>query len=189
MEGPLKTSLCWRMTLPKWLKIRWKWNAWWTIIRLLEWGARVNFVTIGSLVSLHMTSFWLISQSESSISMASSDDNSGGRGMLWRRPHPRYFLATKIYFRRISKKMCTCIEWEISHTFLLALSSASSALRAIVRSWLPFFTSSTTLRWLGPNPTKHIPQSKTTVWLQLCCLQMKEYSKRVLKCLQNQCSI
>ena len=38
-----------------------------------------------------MTSFWLIRQPESSISMVLSDDNGGGRDMLWKKAHPRFF--------------------------------------------------------------------------------------------------
>ena len=71
--------------------------------------------------------------------MASSDDNGEGRDLLWRKPHSRFFLATKI----LSQKLIifyTYIDKDILHAWLLALSSAPSALRVIVRCLTPVST-------------------------------------------------
>ena len=74
-------------------------NAFWPVL-VLSRGTEANFVNNRSSV---LFTYDVISvESESSISTASSDDNGRGRVLLWRKQHPRFFLATIIYFRQNS---------------------------------------------------------------------------------------
>ena len=68
--------------------------------------------------------------------MASSDDNGEGRGLPWRKPHPPFSSRRKNTFaKRIV--FYISIDKDILRAWLLALSSAPSALSVIVRCLTP----------------------------------------------------